>query len=111
MVSVREQINDTITIGNGKPIAKEFETSDKEIVDYFNDIEQEERKEKFEMILRAGVTALKTVGITEKIDYIQKEFESLNKQFTDTLGDTIDELDNKYEDIFGEKGKFEEIIV
>lgn len=110
MASLGEQMKSNITIERGKLVVKKFETSDKEIVDYFEEIELDIREERFEMALKTGVTALKTVGITEKIDYIERKFEGLNKQFSDTLDTTVDDLDNKYEEIFGEKGKFADII-
>jgi len=107
--SLVEQSKDII-IEKGKMSVKKFETSDKEIVNYFQEVEAEERKEKFENALKVGVVAVKTVGLTERIDYIEKAFQNLNHDFTDTLEITIQDMDKKYEEIFGEKGKFSEII-
>ena len=61
--SLVEQSKDII-IEKGKMSVKKFETSDKEIVNYFHEIEAEERKEKFENALKVGVVAVKTVGLT-----------------------------------------------
>jgi len=99
-----------VTVEKDKLIVKEFETSDKDIVSYFQDIIPEEQVERFENALKVGVVAIKTVGLTEKIDYIEKEFQNLNHDFTGTLDSTVKEMDRKYEEIFGEKGKFSEII-
>lgn len=110
MAALGEQMKRNIVIEKGKLLVKKFETSDREIVDYFEGIEPDACEERFETALKTGVTALKTVGITEKIDYIEKKFDGLNAKFSDSLDTTIDELDAKYEEIFGEKGKFAEII-
>lgn len=109
MASTTEQMNQVV-IENGKLILKEFETSDKDIVNYFQQMEPETRREKLEHALKIGVSAIKTVGLTDRIDYIEKEFENLNSDFSYTLDNTIQELDKKYEETFGEKGKFQEII-
>lgn len=99
-----------ITVENGKFTIKEFETTDKDIVSYFQNIEPEEQVERYENALKVGVVAVKTVGLAENINYIEKEFQNLNHGFTHTLDSTIKEMDKKYEEIFGEKGKFSEII-
>lgn len=99
-----------LTVEKDKIIVKDFETHDKDIVSYFQDVMSGERMERFENALKVGVVAVKTVGLTEKIDYIEKEFQNLNYDFTHTLDSTIKEMDKKYEEIFGEKGKFSEII-
>jgi hypothetical protein len=108
----------TTTVGQkGKVIVEkdrinveDFETYDKDIVNYFQSIEPEEQVERFENALKVGVVAVKTVGLAENINYIEKEFQTLNHDFTDTLDSAIKEMDKKYEEIFGEKGKFGEII-
>ena len=109
MATIVEQLKD-ILIEKGKLIVEKFQTEDKDIVKYFQTIKPEERQERFENVLKLGVVAVKTVGLTEKIDYIEKEFQNLNHDFTHTLDSTIKEMDKKYEEVYGEKGKFSEII-
>ncbi|MGI0049475.1 MAG: hypothetical protein ACREAW_08035, partial [Nitrososphaera sp.] len=58
-----------VILDKQKLVITKFETSDKEIVSYFQDIEPSSRRERFEYVLRTGVIALKTVGITERLDY------------------------------------------
>ncbi len=99
-----------LTVEKDRIVVKEFETNDKDIVSYFQEVAPEEQVERFENALKVGVVAVKTVGLTEKIDYIEKEFQNLNYDFTHTLDSTIKEMDKKYEEVFGEKGKFGEII-
>ncbi len=104
-------LSSDIVVEKEKLIVRKFETTEKDIVSYFQDIKDPEtRRERFENALKVGVVAIKTVGLTEKIDYIEKEFQSLNHDFTDTLDSTIKEMDKKYEEVFGENGKFGEII-
>ena len=99
-----------VIVEKDRIIVKDFETYDKDIVNYFQDLTPEVQAERLENALKIGVVAVKTVGLTEKIDYIEKEFQNLNHDFTDTLDSTIKEMDKKYEEVFGEKGKFGEII-
>lgn len=100
-----------VIVEKEKLIVKKFETTEKDIVNYFQDMKDPEtRIERFENALKVGVVAVKTIGLTERINYIEKAFQSLNHNFTDTLGNTIEEMNKKYEEVFGEKGKFDEII-
>jgi hypothetical protein len=99
-----------ILVEKEKIIVTKFETTDKEIVSYFQDIDQEEQVEKFENALKVGVVAVRTVGITEKIDYIQKEFNQLDSKFKDTFGAVSTQIDNKLEETFGEEGKFSDLL-
>ena len=99
-----------VIVEKDRMVVKDFETYDKDIVNYFQDLAPEIQAERLENALKVGVVAVKTVGLTEKIDYIEKEFQNLNHDFTDTLDSTIKEMDKKYEEVFGEKGKFGEII-
>lgn len=65
MTSVTE-LNDII-IEKGRLIVNRFESSDKEIVDFFQQIEPSTRNECFHNLLRVGVVAIKTAGITDRI--------------------------------------------
>ncbi len=99
-----------VIVEKDKVIVKEFETNDKDIVNYFQDVAPEEQVERFENVLKVGVVAVKTVGLAENVDYVEKRFQNLNHDFTFALDSTIKEMDKKYEEVFGEKGKFSEII-
>ncbi|MGI0015538.1 MAG: hypothetical protein ACREBU_19145, partial [Nitrososphaera sp.] len=99
-----------IVIERDRLRVKSFETADKEVVAYFQDIEAGRRMERFENVIRTGVLALKTVGITERIDYIQKEFMRMNNEFNASVDKTLEQLDDKLEEIFGEDGQFSEVV-
>jgi len=85
-----------ITVGKGKLSVKNFETIDNEVVSYFQDIQPEQQGERFDRVVKTGVIALKTVGIAERLDYVQKEFMSLNNDFGTSLDNAVNDLDNKF---------------
>ena len=60
--------------------------------------------------LKVGVVALKTLGTTEKIDYIEKEFYKLNQEFAKVLDETSSNIERQLKDTFGEEGSFSTII-
>lgn len=99
-----------VKIEEGTLSINDFETDDDEIVSYFSEISPENREKRFETSLKVGVVALKTIGTTEKIDYIEKEFYKLRKKFSDSLAETASELENQVEETFGEDGAFSKII-
>jgi len=99
-----------IEIENGTLLVENFETNDSEIVAYFADISPENLEERFETSLKLGVVALKTIGTTEKIDYIEKEFYKLSEKFTEITEKTKEDVEEQVEEIFGENGSFSTII-
>ena len=91
-------------------VVESFTTTDTDVVSYFRDKKKEEYAQAFENALRAGCMALRSVAVAEKIDYIQKEFSQLDNRFSTNLKETLDQLDTKYNDYFGEKGKVSELM-
>lgn len=84
----------SIVIENEKMYVDHFETENKEIVSYFSEIPEDQRSSKFESMLLAGTVTFKAIGTTERIDYIEKCFNTFHKCF-----------DDKIEETFGEDGK------
>lgn len=103
-------LNAKIKIENGTLFVGDFKTSDDEIVSYFSEISPENLEERFETSLKLGVVALKTIGTTEKIDYIEKEFYKLKHKFVEILNETADDLEKQIKENFGEEGTFSKII-
>lgn len=97
-------------IANGKLIIKDFQTSDEEIVDFFKEVTPEEFDNKLNSSLKVGVTALKTVATTERIDYIEKEFQKLDTKFNDVLKDTVKQISDNIDKTFGENGKVPSVL-
>ena len=99
-----------IVIEKGRLLINGFETSDEEVVTYFEEIEPQARMQRLKNVKKTGVIALKTVGIAQKIDYIEKEFARMNTEFNKSVENTLEQLDDKIESIFGEDGEFAEVI-
>ena len=83
-----------IVVENNTLYVDNFETENKEIVSYFDEIPEDERAARFESMLLAATVVFKTIGTTEKIDYIEKAFANFHKCF-----------DEKIDEMFGEDGK------
>jgi hypothetical protein len=104
--ALREKIHvddETLTI-------ESFKTTAFDVVSYFRDNKVEEYESLLDAVLRAGTIALRSVAVAEKIDYIQKAFGELDIKFSTNLTKSIQMLDDRFEDYFGEKGKVSEII-
>ena len=52
-----------------------FETADQEIISYFESVKPDEFDERLTSILKIGISAIRTVGTTQRVDYIEKEFD------------------------------------
>lgn len=76
-----------------------FTTSDDDIVNFFKDISESERKEKLRQALKIGVTGLRSAQTADQIDYIEKKFSNLKRDF-----------DNEIENVFGDNGKFQSVV-
>jgi hypothetical protein len=99
-----------ILIKDGKLFVSNFGIEDEEIIDYFKDVKPENIENRFVSSLKVGVLALKTIGTTERIDYIEKRFNNLNFKFTEILKETSDDLSQKFTDIFGENGTLPNVL-
>lgn len=99
-----------IKIENGTMFVEDFRTNDDEIVSYFSEISPENLEERFETSMKLGVVALRTIGTTEKIDYIEKEFYKLKHKFGEILNETADDLEKQIEENLGEEGTFSKIV-
>ncbi|KKN58991.1 hypothetical protein LCGC14_0546660 [marine sediment metagenome] len=106
---------------------------DPELIEATSDFDEDIEKLEYYLMscLRTGAVALKAVGIGEKVDFIQKRFNSLKSDFDKSLIDYKDELletlKNQYKefseilhgegglkeyisDTFGEKGTVNDLI-
>lgn len=97
-------------VTNGKLVIHNYETNDNEIVEYFERIRPELRQDRCTRALRMGVMALKSTEVTDRIDYVEKKFNSLDYKFNTALEKTIQDLEVQYDDVYGDKGKFQEIM-
>jgi hypothetical protein len=100
----------SIEVEEDRLVVAEWRTSDRDIVSYFQDKPKENRTVLFEKVVKVGVVASNLVGTIERIDYVQKEFGVLETRLRDQLDKMLVGLENKFEDIFGEKGEFADLL-
>jgi hypothetical protein len=103
-------LQDKIHVDDETLVIESFKTTAFDVVSYFRDNKIEEYESLLDAVLRAGTIALRSVAVAEKIDYIQKAFGELDNKFSTDLKNSIQMLDDRFEDYFGEKGKVSEII-
>jgi hypothetical protein len=99
-----------IQIKDNKLTIQDLEIEDSEIIEGFKDIKPEDIESRFKQALKVGIIALKTIGTTERIDYIQKEFNRLDTRFNEVLEGTAEQLSEKVDNIFGEEGTLPSLI-
>lgn len=99
-----------VQVKDGKLVVQNFVTENDEVVSYFEEMKPQDIERRFATSLNVGVIALKTIGTTEKVDYIQKEFDKLNSQFSEVLSGTKEEISTNIDSVFGERGTFQELL-
>lgn len=85
--------------GTSTLIVNGFSTSDREIFNYFSEVPENEMEDRFATALKVGVVALKVLGTTERVDYVEKCFSKMEH-----------EMDTIIEDTFGERGKLKIMV-
>lgn len=88
-----------VEIVGQKLLIRDIEVADHEVVDYVSQSAPEARQERVRLALRLGVTALRTLGTTERVDYVERRFGSLQAA-----------LESMLDGYFGEKGRFGEFF-
>lgn len=94
-------------------VVSQFATRDPDVVQYFAEIPTTEREPRFETALKVGVTALRTIGTAERVDYVEKRFNQLRETFERNLEEVFGEhgeVEHLVEDYFGERGQVPEAI-
>jgi hypothetical protein len=95
----------SIKFKDNKLLVSELEFEDPEVIESFKEIKAEDLEYRFRLAVKVGALALKTVATTERVDYIQKEFNKLDSKFNETLKVTSEQLSDSIDDFFGEEGK------
>ncbi len=108
--SKKLQPANSIVVTKGKLKVANFETADHEIVQYFGALPRTSRPEKFVNAIRTGVSAFNAAQSTERMDYVDKKCGEMYTQFSDIMKQTIQGIQEKHEEAYGENGKFREII-
>jgi SWIM zinc finger len=101
------QISPNFSFSKEGMLVREFVTSDREVVPFFESIKEgSEVEKKFEQVLRIGVVALKSTSVAEKMDYVEKGF----SHFDSRTKDRFTEFERKVEEVFGEHGIFSDAL-
>lgn len=94
-------MNRNIQIENGKLIVRNLQIEDNEILECFKDVKSADLEKRFKLAVKIGAIALRTIGTTERVDYIQKEFNRLDTRFNEILKETGDQLSQNIDKFFG----------
>jgi len=99
-----------VVVRDNQLIITNWETDDADVVSFFENKRAEDRSRALDRALKVGVVAANLVGTAERIDYVQKEFAMLETKFNLSLDTTLRELEAKFDDAFGERGKFATVV-
>lgn len=101
------QISPKFSFSGERMTVREFLTSDREVVSFFESItEVSEIEKKLEQVLRIGVVALKSTSVADKMDYVEKGFSN----FDSRTKDTFTELESLIVKVFGEQGIVSQLL-
>jgi hypothetical protein len=108
---------------------RHFVTSDRDVVSFFENLKEDlEREKNLEQVVRMGVVALKSISLGNKMDYVEKgfnTFESRTKdrftQFESKIAevfsnsdsrtkDRFTQIESKIAEVFGEHGIFSNLL-
>lgn len=85
--------------GSSRMLLRDFQVNDYEVVEYFSQIPEDQRSGRLATAINVGVTGLKAMGTTERIDYIAKHFSTFEQV-----------IDRKIVEYFGVDGVLERLI-
>lgn len=84
----------------------DFELEDDEVVEFLNDVPEEEREETVRRAIQVGVTAMKLMDTTQDIEFVERRLSELE----DDLEDKVSEFSEELEDKVGEDGELVETL-
>ena len=76
---------DNIKIEDGNLTVDKFQTSDQDIVNYFEAIEPDKRLERLVNALKIGVVAIQTISRTDNVHYVEKVLGRLNNDLRNQM--------------------------
>ena len=89
-----------IKIEGKQVIIKDFTTSDNDIVSYFENLSQsEDLEQQLEHLIKIGIIATRSTGVSNNVSYIEKAFENLDEK-----------MKHELESAFGNDGKFSALL-
>ena len=72
----------------------DFSMNDRQVAEYFASQAPDQREDRLEAAIRAGVLALKSVDVGERVDYVKKEFERLRSDVEKKMDDAVHDMDD-----------------
>lgn len=98
-----------VELAEGRVLLRELEIRDPEIVAYFSQQPSERLEECVRLALRLGVTGLRALGTTERIDYVEKKFGDFRQALESALAMYLGER-GRFGDFFGDKGRLASVF-
>ena len=98
----------SISISDGTLRIDDFETRERDIVDYFNKLHDSDAEEKLVVLLKLGILAQTSVGTTMDAKYVESEFNRIKDEFDQRMADIFEPngtMDNRLAEHFGQDGK------
>lgn len=81
-----------VTVSNKRVVVNGFETTDNEIVSYFDGLgESEKLDRKLEQALRIGILAIRSTGESENVRFVERAFDALRLAFEQKMDAVFDE--------------------
>ncbi len=83
---------------------------DDDVANYFGDVPADKVEKRFQQAVRVGTQALRTVQTYQGIEMIERRFQALDAKFKDRLKEVLDQIDDEFEDKFGEDGTISKLV-
>ena len=108
MSNMQPQYNERVRVDeeHGAVSITDFSVSDRQVAEYFALYNPDQREDRLEAAIRAGVLALKSVDVGERVDYVKKEFEQLRSDVEKKMDDTVRDV----AEYLGEDGKMSRMM-
>jgi len=90
-MKVESKFNDII-IDNGKLIVNQFQTSDQDVVNYFDGVEHDKRHERLANMLKIGVVTTQTISRTDNVHYVEKVLGRLGHELSSKMMELKEEI-------------------
>lgn len=85
---------------------QDFTIHDTELVSYLDEFDEDEQEDALETALRVGVATLELSETSKDVEFVKKEFESMQKEFSEE----IEVVEEEVADKFGDDGKVSRIL-
>jgi hypothetical protein len=94
----------SVTVENGHIIIRDLDILDEDLAAYLGEFHEKERADVVRKAVKIGLIALKGSVTTEKIDYVEKEFNRLSQKLSKDLDTFTETIRQAFEKVFKEDG-------